>query len=960
MSINKSDIQKGDIQIIDDTPANLDVLASILTKKGYDVRIAINGKLGLKSIRLRPPDLILLDIMMPNLSGFDVCEQLKADELTRHIPVVFISTADDTSDKVKGFTLGGVDYITRPFQEKEVLARVKTHLDNKRSEEALKKANDELKVRVDEMSMLNRISRTITMTSDLHTALAIVIQEIGQFLNARGASITLLDTMSRKLTIVAHFTTDENEISLVNYVLPDTPVERIIVEGKSIIIPDAQTSVLLEPVRDLMTIRRIRSMMIVPLKAPGKIIGAIIVSIGQKDRGFIPSDVKLVETIAGQIAGAIENAQLFEEAEKARQAAEEANKAKTRFLANMSHEIRTPMNSVLGFLELALEDNGLVEFHRNNIKTAHNSARSLLALLNDILDVSKLESGKLILENRPFDLSQLMQDALKVFEIKCRVKGLTLTLNMSQELLPCYVGDSERLKQILINLVGNAVKFTCKGGITVTVAPSDQENMLEFTVRDTGIGIPPERLDHIFEPFTQADSSTSRRFGGTGLGTTISRQLTQLMGGAIQAESKEKKGSAFHFTVRMEPADIIPTPHSPLKGELKGGARRCFKILVAEDIEENILLAKIRLEQKGHMVIKARNGLEAVEAFKQETPDIILMDIHMPEMDGLEASRRIREFEKLQNAGSKVQVADSGLLADIPETEHEVCNVQAVIPIVALTASIMKEEQEKCLQAGMDKIVGKPVDFEELFEVMEKIIPGNQPVDNKVMGDELRVMSSTSANQHSSLTAQHCQEIDFQKGLKIWQDEAVYRKVLQKFPRDYENAAEQILEHLKNEDREKAHQLVHALKSVSGNLCITQVYCIANTLNADIRKKSAEELILSILSLSESIKAAADAILRLETKTVKNEGGQKMADLQGNIQDLQKIFQRMLAAFDQYNPEGTEFPLRELMRFLLPDRLEPLQMHLDNFDFDGAREEALKLMQYLGIQDTGMQPENST
>ncbi|MCP4353003.1 MAG: response regulator [Desulfobacterales bacterium] len=1197
-----ADKSEAKILIVDDKPENLRLLAGILKEKGYTVRQLRNGDMVMSSVLIAPPDLILLDIVMPETDGYEVCRQLKAKEHTRDIPVIFISALNDAANKMKAFSVGGIDYITKPFQEEEVLARVKTHLalknmqkrleeknfqlqeeiderkraeeklrklsraveqsassivitdvdgiieyvnpafsettgysyeeaignslhilksdkhppdfyreirqtlssgnvwqgevinrrksgelywesaivspvkdqegkithylatkdditgrkqteekllesekkyrelvmsansiilrvtpqwnvkflndfaqrffgyskdeilgkniagmivpetestgrnlmvmledivlhpekylyyenenickngnrvwvawsnkaikdkhgrtvellcignditEKKKNEQALKKANEELKVRVDELSMLNRISRTVTMTSDLHVALGNVIREIGQLLNAKGANIALLDSTGLKLIIFAFFSTIETEASLVNLELPHLPVtDQIIAEKKSIVIPDAQNSPLLEPVRDLLINRGVQSAMIVPLKAPGKIIGAINISIAQKDRVFMPSEVRLVETIAGQIAGLIESARLFEEAEKARQVAEEANKAKSRFLANMSHEIRTPMNSVLGFLELVLEDSELAEIHRKSIKTAYNSARSLLTLLNDILDVSKLESGKLTLEKRPFNLPHLMQDILKVFEIRCRKKRLTLALNMDPKLSSCYIGDPDRLKQILINLVGNAVKFTGKGGITLTVEPSDQENILKFTVRDTGIGIPPDRLGHIFEPFVQADTSTSRRFGGTGLGITISRQLTQLMGGDIRVKSEEEKGSEFEFTVCMESSDTIPADFSG-EQELKG-FRRCFKILVTEDIEENIFLAKTRLEQKGHTVIEARNGLEAVEAFKREPPDIILMDIQMPVMDGLEASRRIREIEK--SGDSELQI-------------------KPAVPIIALTASIMKEEQAKCLQAGMDEIVGKPVDFEKLFETMEKSVSKDQVVSTEMMSDELK-KNRTPFNHRSSLTDQYCREIDFRKGLKIWQDEAVYRKVLQKFPRNYKCAAERILEHLKNKDVERAYQIIHELKSVSGNLCITRVYYIANRLNTDIRKKPSEELIPDILSLSESVKAAADAIKHFETKTIKNRHPEKKANLQENLEHLQKIFRRMLAGFDQYNPEDTEFLLPELMRFISADQVEPLQIHVDNFDFDGAREEALKLMQFLGIQDT--------
>ncbi len=259
----------------------------------------------------------------------------------------------------------------------------------------------------------------------------------------------------------------------------------------------------------------------------------------------------------------------------AKEAAEAASRTKSEFLANMSHEIRTPMNSVLGFLELAMEY-PLLPSPQNYLNTAHNSAKSLLTLINDILDVSKLESGRLELENSPFDLIQMTEDTLRVFKIRAMEKGLSLSFETPHDLPRYFVGDSSRVRQIIVNLVGNAVKFTEKGEIRVAVFAPDRKNMLHFSVSDTGIGIPADRLDKIFDPFTQADASTTRRFGGTGLGTTISRQLAELMGGKIWAESEEGKGSTFHFTVCMEQTDTIPESEPEC---LHSGSGRCSESL---------------------------------------------------------------------------------------------------------------------------------------------------------------------------------------------------------------------------------------------------------------------------------------------------------------------------------------------------------------------------------------------
>ncbi len=615
-----------------------------------------------------------------------------------------------------------------------------------------------------------------------------------------------------------------------------------------------------------------------------------------------------------------------EKAEQERETAERANHSKSEFLANMSHEIRTPMNSILGFLELSLESPDIPQFQKNNLRTAYHSAKSLLTLINDILDLSKLERGKLELEERLFDLERMMRETLQVFEIRCREKGVELSFHISPGIPGHFIGDPARLRQIIINLVGNAVKFTERGRIAVNVV-SYENSMLCFSVSDTGIGIPAEKVEKIFDPFTQADSSTSRRFGGTGLGTSISKQLAELMRGRIWVESEEGKGSVFHFTVRMECTEISemqqPVPESPR------AARTGFRVLIAEDIEENITLARIRLEQHGHTVMEARNGREAVQCFQKETPDIVLMDVHMPEMDGVEAAKAIRKYES------------------------EMGN-QNPVPIIALTASMMKEEQKVFLESGMNAVVGKPVHFSQLFAAMEKLVPKDIG-QNEILNDQCRMGDEKEMSDHSGfsenikehLTVSAC--VDMKKGLQTWLNETAYKKSLIGFSRDYETAAEKMRFMLENGDRDSAYRLAHALKGVAGNLSVTEVFRIAEKLNAEIREKPCEELMPVIASFGDALKRAVHFIRQMETEDREQGTGNETVKEMPDNSAMKKLFRELLASFEEYNPEASEPFMEQLGRFLSSQQIEPVQWHLDRFDFDKARGATVKLAHDIGI-----------
>ena len=602
--------------------------------------------------------------------------------------------------------------------------------------------------------------------------------------------------------------------------------------------------------------------------------------------------------------------------ERAKQVAEHATEAKSNFLATMSHEIRTPMNSILGFVELALESPKLDGQTRRHLEIANTSAKFLLQLINDILDVSKIESGKLELDIHAFDLAALLNEVNDLMEIKAAEKSLALNLHRPDKMAPSYMGDPYRLRQIFINLVGNAIKFTETGQVELDVQLKELNGdraIFEFSIVDTGIGIAEDKIEQILKPFTQVDASISRQFGGTGLGTTISSELVQLMGGELKIQSILGKGSRFYFVIELEQSDqILQVESIPVAQAAPEQSLEPLNILLVDDVLENITLAKIRLENAGHNVSTAEDGLQAVEAALNTRFDVILMDIQMPNMDGYEATHAIRE-----------------------QQAHDGHN--KAVPIVALTANAMKDVQGKVKDAGMTEFVVKPIDFDDLFATLEKVVPDKVA---NIAGNTMVALTADGECDYDSV--KHI--VDVNTAIESWLEKDTYFAALNGFYQrnlDTNNALQCLVN---SQDKAGLDSLTHKIKGAAGNLQLKHLYHQSVQLEehlSQLQSSLSLTLVAPIIQAMEQTQVTIAELVGISTEYQADESSEQNQTITISQEDKDQCLAcvaQIIEGCEQHDPDMAESGLEQLGQYLDASVLAEIDAKLQQFDFAATEE----------------------
>jgi signal transduction histidine kinase len=676
------------ILVVDDDVHALRAMRELLEGPGRNVIVAGSGAEALRQILRTDFALILMDVRMPRMDGFETAALLRSRKRSRHTPLIFLTGAvDDAESRARGYEVGAVDYIVKPVDAEVLKAKVA--------------------VFVDLNSQSTDLATRIVQHKDTEREYARALDDLEFKVRERTATLIAANERLRK------------------------EIER----------------------REL-------------------------------------ADTEL---------------------NKAKQAADAANLAKSSFLANMSHEIRTPMNAIVGLTELALQT-PLTTEQREYLEMTRASADSLLSIVSGILDFSKIEAGRLEVECNPFRLRECVGEVVKTLAFEARKKGLEFSCEIAPDVPEALLGDAIKLRQVLINLVGNAIKFAEQGEVALSIqseAIDAAGTTCQVTVRDTGIGISKDKQAAVFAPFTQGDATTTRRYGGTGLGLAISARLVEMMGGRIWLESEPGKGSTFHFTARFaRPEQALPASARAESRARPAAAtlRSPLAILLVEDNPLNRRLTLAVLEKEGHRVTVAGNGVAGLEAFRCGKFDVVLMDVQMPLMDGIEATLAIRAHERI--SGGRV-------------------------PIVAFTAHATVADRDRCMGAGMDGYLTKPIRPTELLEAIERQFvapPGRAAPAKRIVLDRAALLDQVDG------------------------DRQLLSEITELFLSEYSGLMTRAREAMARRDRSDFSTAVHTLRGMLRSLSADAAQRVAGTLQGlDLKRSDMGEVAANFELLEQEV-----------------------------------------------------------------------------------------------------------